>query len=154
MGSREFFAARWEAEAKAFVNVMRAMPEGHGDYRPHPRSRSAAELAWVLTCETVGILDLIERGELEWQETPPPARLHDIAVNRLEQWFCQDRAANYHFIPWFDRYAVIYQYIRQFFHSQISHCIFLAFSPHRRQSLYIYPTQRGKVDGRLPRGGF
>jgi uncharacterized damage-inducible protein DinB len=79
MGSREFFAARWDAEAKAFVNVMRAMPEGHGEYRPHPRSRSAAELAWVLTCETVGILDLIERGELDWQETPPPARLHDIA---------------------------------------------------------------------------
>ena len=79
MGSREFFTARWEAETKAFVNVLMAMPEGKGDYRPHPRSRSAAELAWVLASETVGMLDLIEKGELDWKETPPPAKLHEIA---------------------------------------------------------------------------
>ena len=79
MGSREFFTARWEAESKAFVNVLKAMPEGNGDYRPHPRSRSAAELAWVLTSEAVGMLDLIEKGELDWKDTPPPAKLHDIA---------------------------------------------------------------------------
>jgi uncharacterized damage-inducible protein DinB len=79
MGSREFFTARWEAEGKAFVNVLRAMPEGKGDYRPHPRSRSAAELAWVLASEAAGLLDLLERGELDWKETPPPAKLSDIA---------------------------------------------------------------------------
>ena len=78
MGSREFFTARWKAEAKAFVDVLRAMPEGKGDYRPHPRSRSAAELSWVLANEAVGLLELIERGEMDWKETPPPAKLHDI----------------------------------------------------------------------------
>jgi uncharacterized damage-inducible protein DinB len=79
MTSKEFFTSRWEAEGKAFVNVLKALPEGKGDYRPHPRSRSAAELAWVLTNEAVGLGALIERGELDWQETPPPASLHDIA---------------------------------------------------------------------------
>jgi len=79
MNNREFFAARWEAESKAFVNVLKALPEGKGDYRPHPRSRSAAELAWVLASEAVGLLALIEHGEIDWKETPPPAKLHDIA---------------------------------------------------------------------------
>jgi len=79
MDSRGFFAARWKAEGKAFVNVMRALPEGQGGYRPHPRSRSAAELAWVLACETVGMLDLIEKGELDWSDAPPPATLREIA---------------------------------------------------------------------------
>ncbi len=75
MNNREFFASRWEAEAKAFNNVLRALPEGKGDYRPHPRSRSAAELAWVLASEAAGLLALIEKGEIDWKDTPPPAKL-------------------------------------------------------------------------------
>jgi uncharacterized damage-inducible protein DinB len=78
MSNREFFRARWIAESKAFVNVLKALPEGKGDYRPHPRSRSAAELAWVLAREAEGMVAFLERGEVDWQETPPPAKLQQI----------------------------------------------------------------------------
>jgi uncharacterized damage-inducible protein DinB len=80
MGNREFFIARWEAEAKAFNNVLKALPEGKGDYRPHPRSRSAAELAWVLASEAADLLTLIETGAIDWKDTPPPAKLSATAA--------------------------------------------------------------------------
>jgi uncharacterized damage-inducible protein DinB len=79
MTNREFFVKQWGGERRAFVAVLKALPEGKGDYRPHPRSRSAAELAWVLSSEAVGLLALIEQGELDWKDTPPPAKLGAIA---------------------------------------------------------------------------
>ena len=46
--NREFFIHRWEQEFPATLRVLGALPPGRLDYRPRPRSRSAAELAWVL----------------------------------------------------------------------------------------------------------
>ena len=79
MSNRDFFIARWNVEAKAFVGVLRALPEGQGEYRPHPRSRSAAELAWLLALEARALVDFLERGEADWDETTPPAGLAGIA---------------------------------------------------------------------------
>lgn len=79
MSNRQFFEKQWGGEQKAFAAVLKALPEGKGDYRPHPRSRSAAELAWVLATEADGLLTLIEHGELDWKDAPPPARLDTIA---------------------------------------------------------------------------
>lgn len=48
MTNREFFLQLWEQEYPTFLKVFRALPEDKLDYRPHPRSRSAAELVWLL----------------------------------------------------------------------------------------------------------
>jgi len=47
MSNREYCITRRKAEFPAFVRVLKALPEGRLDYRPHPKARTAAELAWV-----------------------------------------------------------------------------------------------------------
>jgi uncharacterized damage-inducible protein DinB len=80
MTESEFFIKRWTGEYPAFVRVMKALPKDKLDYRPHPRSRSAGELAWLLALEERSGSELVERGQIDWQEpTPePPADLAKI----------------------------------------------------------------------------
>ena len=48
MTDREFFLARRKVELPAFVNVLKALPADKLDYKPHPNSPSAQQLAWLL----------------------------------------------------------------------------------------------------------
>jgi uncharacterized damage-inducible protein DinB len=73
MTSLELYVARRKAERAAFVKVLKAIPAGHRDYRPDPKSRTAIELAWLLAAEEKGLVSLIEKGEVEWVEAAPPS---------------------------------------------------------------------------------
>ncbi len=75
MTNREFFIKRWEEEYPTFLKVFRALPQGNPDYRPHPRSRSAAELVWLLVLEEEACSRCIEAGKVEWKETSAPRSL-------------------------------------------------------------------------------
>jgi uncharacterized damage-inducible protein DinB len=55
---REFFVRRWEQEYAGFIGVLRALPPDRLDYRPHPRSRSAGELASFLVSTQQACIDL------------------------------------------------------------------------------------------------
>jgi uncharacterized damage-inducible protein DinB len=77
MDDRELCVARRKAEQKAFLNVMKAVPEDKQTYKPEPRSRSAAELAWVLAAEEAALLTMLETGVVNWKDTAPPARVAD-----------------------------------------------------------------------------
>jgi hypothetical protein len=48
MEDRQLYVRLWQDEAPRFRRVLEALPEGHLDFRPHERSRSARELAWTL----------------------------------------------------------------------------------------------------------
>jgi uncharacterized damage-inducible protein DinB len=78
MINREFCLDRRKRERKAFVNVLKAVPQGHLDYRPHPRSRTAAELAWLIADADAALIPLIEKGSVEWKETPAPSKVEEI----------------------------------------------------------------------------
>jgi uncharacterized damage-inducible protein DinB len=58
LSNREFFIRRWEQESPGFLGVIRALPSEHLAYRPHPRSRSAGELAALLVSLEQGCIDL------------------------------------------------------------------------------------------------
>jgi uncharacterized damage-inducible protein DinB len=73
MSTREFYLARLKAEAPIFAKVIRALPADRADYRPEPRSRSAAELAWVLAGEMMGAVELVKNHRAEWNEAGPKA---------------------------------------------------------------------------------
>ena len=73
MNQREFFIKRWTGEFPAFVRVMKALPKEQLGYRPHPRSRSAEELVWLLVLEERTCSELIDTGQIDWKEPPPPA---------------------------------------------------------------------------------
>src|SRR5438552_14750429 len=58
LSNREFFIRRWEQEFPGFLGVIRALPPDQLAYRPHPRSRSAGELAALLVSLERGCIDL------------------------------------------------------------------------------------------------
>jgi uncharacterized damage-inducible protein DinB len=68
----EFLRNRRKAEYSVFENVLKAMPTGRFDYRPHERSASAAEIVWTLVHETKACCELVDIGQFNWvAETPP-----------------------------------------------------------------------------------
>lgn len=80
MTNLEFCIARRKAELPAFLRVLKAVPQARLDYRPHPKSRTAAELAWLLASEEVALVSLLDEGRVEWKVTAPPARVEDIVA--------------------------------------------------------------------------
>jgi uncharacterized damage-inducible protein DinB len=76
--NREFLISRRKNEVPTFVKVLRAVLQSGLGYRPEPRSRTAAELAWLLATEEAALLTLIETGSVEWKESSPPERVEEI----------------------------------------------------------------------------
>jgi uncharacterized damage-inducible protein DinB len=58
LGNREFLIRRWEQESAGFEQVLRALLADQLDYRPHPRSRSAREIAALLVSLQQSCIDL------------------------------------------------------------------------------------------------
>jgi len=71
--NREFFVQKWEQEYPAFLRVFRALPSNRLDFRPHPRSRSAAELVALLVSAQQSCIELCKNRKslyngLRWKE--------------------------------------------------------------------------------------
>ncbi len=80
MTNREFFIKRWQEEYPTSLKVFRALAKDKPDYRPHPRSRSAAELVWLLVLEEQACSGWVDFGKVEWKETPPPRSLDEVVA--------------------------------------------------------------------------
>jgi uncharacterized damage-inducible protein DinB len=78
MTNREFFIKRWEEEYPTFLKVFRALPKEKPDYRPHPISRTAAALVWLLVLEEQACVAWARGKDVHWKETPPPKKLGEI----------------------------------------------------------------------------
>jgi uncharacterized damage-inducible protein DinB len=76
----EYCRKQRKQELSKFVKVLKAIPQNMKDYKPDPKSRTAAELAWVLAEEEAGLLSLLDTGKVEWKESKPPARIEEIAA--------------------------------------------------------------------------
>jgi uncharacterized damage-inducible protein DinB len=77
MDERALFAGFWEHESKTTRKVFARIPEG-SDYRPDPKSRTAAEIAWQIVCEENMIIDALESGKIEWNPPPAPATMAQL----------------------------------------------------------------------------
>ncbi len=73
MSTRDHFITCFTAEVPKFVRVLKAVPESGAAYRPHPRSMSAADLAWLLASELKDACDLLDKGVVDFSERPAPA---------------------------------------------------------------------------------
>jgi uncharacterized damage-inducible protein DinB len=76
----DFFVQRWESEQAAFGKVLRALPTDRLDYRPHERSTSAGDLAWQLAEEQRLLNDMLEKGEMRWEQRPRPKKTDEIVA--------------------------------------------------------------------------
>lgn len=80
MTNREFYISRRKIEVPTFIKVLKAMPGDRLDYRPHPKSRSAAELAWLIAAEEAVLVTLPDTGIVDWKEEPAPASVEKIVA--------------------------------------------------------------------------
>lgn len=80
MSNLAFCIERRKAERAAFVKVLKAVPGGRLDYRPDPKSRTAAELAWLFAAEEDALVKILDSGVVEWKDEKPPARIEDIVA--------------------------------------------------------------------------
>ena len=84
LSNREFFVRRWEQESPGFLRVLRALPSDRLDYRPHPRSRSAGEMAALLVSLQQSCLDLCTSQKssyntgMRWHSADRPATLDEM----------------------------------------------------------------------------
>ncbi len=94
MNERSLFLQFWKHEAIATRKVVSRIPEDQSDYRPHPQSRTARELAWLIVREEILLVEGLENGVIDWCEGDDPASIeeilgiydaqHDKTLKRLE----------------------------------------------------------------------
>lgn len=80
MSTLEYCIARRKVEKKAFVNVLKAVPQDRMDYRPDPKSRSAGQLVWLLAQEETALVALLDTGRILWKEAPPPSTVAEMVA--------------------------------------------------------------------------
>ena len=67
MNEQELFFQKWDREAPKYDAVMDALAPDRLDYRPHPKSRSAAELVTHLAREQEILVGMIDDGKIEYE---------------------------------------------------------------------------------------
>jgi uncharacterized damage-inducible protein DinB len=84
MTLREFYLERLRAEAPVFLAVLRSLPAGRLNYKPHDRSPSAEQLVWTLASELRACIDAVTEYKAEWKSQPPPPM--DEMLASYEKW--------------------------------------------------------------------
>ena len=77
MDERALFTGFWTEESKTTRNVIARIPEG-SQYRPDPKSRTAQEIAWQITCEETMLIEALEGGTAKWDPPPMPATMKEV----------------------------------------------------------------------------
>jgi uncharacterized damage-inducible protein DinB len=79
MTEKEMFLQTWDREFQTTLKVLKAYPKDKLDWRPHERSRSARELAWVFVGE-LAVADMAVKGQINMAgDMPkPPATMPEI----------------------------------------------------------------------------
>jgi len=84
MTSLELCRQQRAQELPKFVKVLKAIPQGRPDYRPDPKARTAAELAWLFAQSETALVKLLDTGTIEWSESKPTGGL-DATVAAFEK---------------------------------------------------------------------
>ena len=80
MTEKDQFLTVFEKEFPTTLKVLKAYPATQPDFKPHEKSRSAKELAWVFVIEQRGMDKLGLKGEFDPSifRVPPPDTMNDV----------------------------------------------------------------------------
>ena len=85
---KQQFLDTYEREHAITMNVLRAYPPEKADLRPHPKLKTARELAWVFFQErglgTAGMHDAFAKGVPNNAPAPPPETWDEV-LSAIEQ---------------------------------------------------------------------
>lgn len=87
MSEKEMFIQTCMQEFAITQKVLKAYPADRLDYRPHEKSRTARDLAWIFAGEQ-GVVDMTLKGKIDFSGPMPPApqTLNEI-ISGYEQVF-------------------------------------------------------------------
>ena len=69
MTEQNFFFQKWDREAPKFDSVMDALSPARLEYRPHPNSRSAAEMVTHLAHEQEMLVRMLDTGRIDYKDS-------------------------------------------------------------------------------------
>lgn len=81
MTTKEHFLAAYARECATTKRVLAAYPEDRGDLRPHERSKTARELAWVFVVEQGMLIKALTTG---FDGSSPPASPPELPATIAE----------------------------------------------------------------------
>ncbi len=84
---KQQFLQAYESEHKTTMRVLRAYPEAQLDLRPHPKCKTARELAWIFVLER-GLGQMVfqdQFGKQPMSAPPPPPDSWSALLSGLEQ---------------------------------------------------------------------
>jgi len=82
-----------DLEHKTTMRVLKAVPAGKLDFKPHERNMSAGELAWHIAYSQYGLARIVALGNFEgYQQPPTPATLDEIVAG-AESYYQKTREA-------------------------------------------------------------
>lgn len=70
VSAKEQFVNTWEREFQTTLKVLKAYPHDRQDYKPHEKSKSAKELAWIFASEESVAFPGIIAGKIDWTAMP------------------------------------------------------------------------------------
>src|SRR2546422_7586918 len=81
---KQQFAEAFAREHERTMRVLRAYPDDQSDFKPHPRSRSAREVAWPLALGQERLMVKALTTGFDWSKPadpppPMPTRISEIA---------------------------------------------------------------------------
>jgi uncharacterized damage-inducible protein DinB len=79
---KQQFLAAYERECATTMKLLRSYPASEGDFRPHPRSMSARQLAFMFTAEAgAGMAALSDTLRATGELPPPPPTMADVTAS-------------------------------------------------------------------------
>jgi uncharacterized damage-inducible protein DinB len=66
--NQELYLKLWDREQGKFERMLDAVPSERTDYRPHPNSRSAAEMVTLLAREQEILCRMLDTGEIDLRD--------------------------------------------------------------------------------------
>jgi uncharacterized damage-inducible protein DinB len=79
---RQQFLDVYEREHATTMKVLRAYPPDQAELRPHPKLKTARELAWVFVLErglgTIGLTNALASGQMGGALPPAPERWEEV----------------------------------------------------------------------------
>lgn len=85
MSEKEAFLVNWDREFQTTLRVLKAFPAGKPDMKPHERSMSAKELAWLFVQEQIAIEQLLDDTLSMPPSLPPAPATWEEAVTAYEK---------------------------------------------------------------------
>jgi len=77
MNTREYFVQCFKSEKPRFVPVLQAVPHDKAGHKPHERSNSAGDIAWLIASEWVDACELMDQVEVNYVPKPAPGKVSD-----------------------------------------------------------------------------